>query len=266
MRVGLLADVHANLPALRAALHHLDAQEVDTILVAGDLVGYGASPNACVELLAERGAICVAGNHDLFMIGRLPGTRFSGIALRAAEITEPLLSADTRAFLAALPTVRRVEDLVMAHGSLDDPEEYVEDRSRVVALLREMRVREPGSRTLLLGHTHHQRQVRALTVRVQGRHAQLVNPGSVGQSRARESRPRVRLAVLDTGGGAPRFVRLHYDVADASRRLTELGLDDRCLHSTPQLAYRIGHRLPRSVRSQVKRLRARIAPSSGAPV
>lgn len=264
MRIGLLADVHANLPALQAALHHLETQGVDTVLVAGDLVGYGASPNECVELLAGRGAVCVAGNHDLFMVGRLPAARFSGQALRAAQVTGPLLSADTRAYLAGLPTCRRLGEVVMAHGSLDDPEEYVEDRPRIVELLREMRVREPGSRTLVLGHTHHQRRVRAITVDAEGRRARFVNPGSVGQSRAREARPRVRLAVLDTATGAPRFLRLAYDVAEASRRLASLGLDDRCLHSTPELSYRIGHRLPRSVRSSVKRIRARVTSSTGA--
>jgi len=260
MRIGLLADVHANLPALRTALRYLDVRQVDMVLVAGDLVGYGASPNECVELLVDRRATCVAGNHDLFMVGRLPGTRFAGNALRAAEVTAPLLSAETRDYLAELPLYRRVGDVVMAHGSLDDPEEYVEDRSRSVELLREMRRREPGSRTLVLGHTHHHRHVRALSVAGDGRRAQLINPGSVGQSRARESHPKVRLAILDTDDGATSFVRLPYDVEDASRRLAAIGLDDRCLHSAPPLIYRIGHRFPRPIRSRVKRLRDRVGP------
>jgi predicted phosphodiesterase len=267
MRVGLLADVHANLPALRAALGQLAAEGVDTLLVAGDLVGYGASPNECIELLAESEAVCVAGNHDLFMIGRLPGTRFSGIALRAAEVTGPLLSSDTRDYLAGLPLARRIDGVVMAHGSLDDPEEYVEDRPRALQLLREMRLREPGSHTLVLGHTHHQRRVQALTVRAEGRRAQLVNPGSVGQSRARERRPRVRLAVLDTELGSLRFLRVHYDVAEAHRRLLALGLNDQCLHSAPELSYRIAHRLPPRTRSTLKQLRDRvIATTPGAAV
>ena len=254
MRLGLLADVHANLPALQVAVQRLTAEGVDAILVAGDLVGYGASPNECVELLAETGAICVAGNHDLFMIHRLPATRFSGIALRAATVTRPLLSADTWSYLEALPTMRRVDTLVMAHGSLDDPEEYVEDRRRGVEVLREMTSREPGARTLVLGHTHHQRYIRAMTAGSTTRTVQLVNPGSVGQSRARERRPRARLAILDTEGGRPRFLRVHYDVESAHRRLVELGLDATSLHSIPELSYRVGHRLPAPVRTRVKKL------------
>lgn len=261
MRVGLLADVHANLPALQVALRRLAAEEVETILVAGDLVGYGASPNACVELLAEADALCVAGNHDLFMLDRLPPDRFSETARRAATVTRRLLGDDAMAFLGELPRVRRTDSLVMAHGSLDDPEEYVDDRRRVAELLREMIAREPGARTLVLGHTHHQRRVLAISASSKGRPTRFVNPGSVGQSRALERRPRVRLAILDTADGRPEFLRLHYDVESAHRRLRELGLDASCLHSPAQVRQRIGDRLPRPVRTRAKRLRERFVSS-----
>ena len=76
MLFGLISDVHANHPALRAVLGELQGRGAERPLVAGDLVGYGGQPNECVELLAEVEADCVAGHQDLFVLDRLPPTRF----------------------------------------------------------------------------------------------------------------------------------------------------------------------------------------------
>jgi hypothetical protein len=71
MRYGVLADVHANLHALEAALAFLATEEVDAYLCAGDLVGYGPQPNECVRRVLGLPATCVAGNHDLIALGEL---------------------------------------------------------------------------------------------------------------------------------------------------------------------------------------------------
>lgn len=251
MRVGLLSDVHANLAALRAVLRRLEDRGVERLLVAGDLVGYGAHPNECVELLASAGAECVAGNHDLFVLDRLPPTRFPPLARRSADLTRAMLSADVRAFLEALPVRLHVERVLMTHGSLDSPEEYVVDRGRAVELLRRLPAEAPGSDTLVLGHTHRQWCVDADrgVLRARGRiplhgTAHLLNPGSVGQSRQRERRPGARFAVYDSSTPSVDFERVDYDV-DASRRaLRDLRLPDRCLHAPP----RAGRRLLRVAR------------------
>ena len=78
MRIGLLSDVHANLFALRSAISRLRAEGVDAWVCAGDLVGYGPHPNECVETIAELGATCVVGNHELMMLDELPDTRAGG--------------------------------------------------------------------------------------------------------------------------------------------------------------------------------------------
>jgi predicted phosphodiesterase len=258
MRIGILADVHANLPALQVALRQVADAGCQRILVAGDLVGYGASPNECVELLIEAGAICVAGNHDLYMLDRLPPDRFSATARRAAELTRPLIGRSAMEFLASLPTLHREGALLMAHGSLDDPEEYVEDRRRATDLLRQVVEREPGASTLVLGHTHHQRTIRSRSVDAGSRPARLINPGSVGQSRAREHRPRVRLAVLEGPGARPHFFQLHYDVVAAHERLRAIGLDSSCLHSPESISRRLGGRLPGGVRGRLRHLRTKV--------
>ena len=237
MLVGLLSDVHANWPALRAALEALERRGVEELLVAGDLVDYGGQPNECVSALREAGARCVAGNHDLFVLGRLPETRFPPLARRCAEVTRGLLASETRDYLGTLPLQLRTGDVLMAHGSLDSPEEYVTHRGRALELLSRLPEVAPGATTLVLGHTHAQwcvvpgRGVRARgTVQLPGR-PRLVNPGSVGQSRQRERRPRVRFAVHDTTASTVEFLTTEYDVQASLEVLRGLGLPDRCVHA-----------------------------------
>lgn len=259
MRIGLLSDVHANLPALRAALDGLRAYGVDRLLVAGDLVGYGAQPNECVDLLAASGAECIAGNHDLFVLDRLPNTRFPPLARRSAILTRAVLSSDARTFLASLPRQRQVDGVVVAHGSPGDPQEYVTSVGRALELLDRLRELAPGSSTLVLGHTHRQWcVVPGLGVLPLGPHVQLpagaclINPGSVGQSRQRERRPRARFAVLDTECRRVGFLSVDYDVAAARAALQDWGLSDRCLHAPARaraLPGRAARRVLRRARS-----------------
>ncbi len=256
MRLGLLSDVHANLPALQAAMSGLRCRGVDQFVVAGDLVGYGAQPNECVDTLVDAGALCVAGNHDLFVLGRLPPTRFPAIARRSAELTRSRLSADARTFLASLPLTLQVGTVVVAHGSPDDPEEYVTDEGRAQQLLRRLTESIPGGDTLVLGHTHRQWCVVAGRGQMPARgrlrlppDVRLLNPGSVGQSRERERSPGVRCALYDTDSAMVEFIRLDYDVATSRAALLASGLPDRCLHAPPRLRGRLLRMSRRIVRT-----------------
>ena len=89
VRIAVLSDVHANLHALEAVLAEVDAGGFDAIWCLGDLVGYGPKPNECVALLQQRAAICLAGNHDLVVLGRIPIEAFGGEAGAAARWTRP---------------------------------------------------------------------------------------------------------------------------------------------------------------------------------
>ena len=70
MRVAVISDVHGNVQALEAVLEAIDAAQVDEIWCLGDVVGYGADPVRCMEIVDERAAVCLAGNHDLVVAGR----------------------------------------------------------------------------------------------------------------------------------------------------------------------------------------------------
>ena len=136
MRYGVLADIHGNLHALRAALSALGREGVDRYLIAGDLVGYGPNPNECVELVAGLDAVCVAGNHDLIALDRLSDERCPELARRSLRWTRTVLTDETRAFLASLPLRATAPGgIVMAHGSLDDPQEYTRRPQQAVPQL-----------------------------------------------------------------------------------------------------------------------------------
>ena len=114
MRYGVLSDVHANLPALRAALSLLRAEGVERWLCAGDLVGYGPQPNECVAELAALHPVCVAGNHELIALGELSGQRCSRRAQQSLDWTRDELTEDTRRYLGALPRTATLPGVVMA--------------------------------------------------------------------------------------------------------------------------------------------------------
>ena len=243
MRIGVLSDVHANLPALRAVLRTLERRGVDQLLVAGDMMGYGSEPNECVTTLAEAGARCVLGNHDLFILDRLPPTRFPAYARQAADLHRSLLSAEVRSLLESLPTVLRAGSVLMTHASLDSPEEYVTRKRRALELLARLPQEAPGAETLVLGRTHRQWSVDAVAGTlptggtVTATAAWLINPGSVGQSRQHERRPRARCAIYDDTARSVEFLQLDYDVAASREGLQRLGLPDRCVHAPPPLRW-----------------------------
>ena len=87
MRVAVLSDVHSNLPALEAVLAAVDAVGVDEVWCLGDVVGYGAQPDTCAELIRERCEVCLVGNHDLAVLERIDVSSFSATAAAAVEWT-----------------------------------------------------------------------------------------------------------------------------------------------------------------------------------
>jgi putative phosphoesterase len=217
-RYGVIADVHANIHALDTVLAALERAGVDGYLCAGDLVGYGPRPNECVERVAALGAVVVAGNHDLIALGRLASDGLGPLPVRTLEWTRSVLEEDARTWLEGLPLRASTDNgVVLAHGSLDDPTEYVRDCSVLSAL-------DPGDRILILGHTHE-----PLECEAGGR--RLFNPGSVGQSR--ERRPVARALVLDTDSAEAQFLALDYDVRATERELRAAGLPPSACHLAP---------------------------------
>ena len=242
MRYGVIADVHANLPALDVALSQLQRLGVDAYACAGDLVGYGSQPNECVEAIRELGATTVVGNHDLIAVGELSDDRCERLARESLSWTRTALSASTRRYLAGLP--RRAElpgGLVLAHGSLDDPQRYLLTPSDAGDELRRLGERYPDAQVLVVGHTHRPLASDGVTgsrppaadtpVALGGDRRWLLNPGAVGQ--ARERAIRARFMVLDVDRREATFHAVRYDVRRSRRLLREAGLPARSIHLAP---------------------------------
>ena len=246
MRLGVIADVHANLHALDAVLEHLSGQGVDRIVCLGDLVGYGPRPNEVIARIVEADIPTVLGNHDQVAAGLEQLDRCSTNARSTLEWTRSELTEDSRNFLAALPRKLPLEEgIVAAHGSLEDPWTYVR---RVADALEQLELldHEPGSPSvLLLGHTHRQMVVSPATKsaatsegllarssrRVTVARPLFVNPGAVGQSR--ELRPLARCCLLDTLDHSVRLFALRYPQELNAEDLRRLGLPPRWGHAKP---------------------------------
>jgi predicted phosphodiesterase len=239
VRYGVLSDIHANLHALQAAVQALEREGVDAYLCGGDLVGYGPFPNECVEFVAGLGALSVAGNHDLIALGQLPDTRCGALARRTLAWTRQVLVEESRSYLGALPLRAAVADVVIAHGSLADPEEYTTRPDQAVAQLSQLEAEAPTARILVLGHTHRAHafdgDARSLSIRgplllsTSGRY--VLTPGSVGQSRERVAR--ARFVLLDTGERRATFYAIPYDVGGCRQALARQGLPDNACHQPP---------------------------------
>ena len=270
-RLGILADVHGNLPALHAAVERLRAEGVDRFVCAGDLVGYGPFPDECVEVIAGLDAVCVAGNHDLLALGRLSDDRCNALARDSLAWTRKRLGRAAREYLETLPTRVLLGGVVVAHGAPDDPQLYVRDDAEAARQLATVAARWPDARVLVLGHTHIARAWAAggrplatgagSATPLDPRGPVLLNPGAVGQSR--ERRLRARSLVLDLNEQTASFHADAYDVGAARRALRRAGLPAETVHLSPTLPGRTARRLRRAAaRAAQRRLRRRGDPGA----
>ncbi len=242
LRYGVISDVHGNLAALDAGLAALDAIGVDAYACAGDLVGYGPQPNECVEAVRELGAVVVAGNHDLIALGALSDDRCLRLARESLRWTRDVLADSARDYLSRLPRHAELAGgVVLAHGSLDDPQEYVLRVEQAARELRRLAERYPAADVLVVGHTHRafasdgvtsrERFSSRESLRIGPGRRWLLNPGAVGQSR--ELRARARFLVLDLERREATFHAVRYDVRATRALLRRERLSPRSVHVAP---------------------------------
>jgi predicted phosphodiesterase len=233
VKIAVVSDIHGNRHAFEAVLDEIDASPCEEMWCLGDLVGYGADPEACVELSRRHAAVCLAGNHDLGVCGALPLEEFSKGAALAAKWTQETISADTRAYLEGLEPTNLDEDVGLFHASPRDPVwEYV-----LSPLQAELCLDVQTHRVCLIGHSHvalsfcrtpgsaatgQTREPGEDVVLAEGEW--LVNPGSVGQPR--DGDPRAAWLELDTDAWTARYHRTEYDIAAAAAAIRAARLPD----------------------------------------
>jgi len=229
VRYLILSDLHANWHALEAVVRASEGL-YDQVLCCGDLVGYGADPNAVTEWARAHCAVVVRGNHDRSSTGVDSMEWFNPVARQAALWTQRALTAENTAYIRALPKgPLLVGDFELVHGAPFDEDEYVMASAEAVQAFGYLE-----RRVVFFGHTHLQggfiwnrSRVESIprtplrhdseTFTIDAECAYLINPGSVGQPR--DGDPRAASAIYDPESQVVTFQRTRYDVAAAQRQI-----------------------------------------------
>lgn len=227
----MVSDIHGNRQAFEAVLADIGARGCDEIWCLGDLVGYGAEPDECVTLAAQRASISLAGNHDLAVTGAIDVDDFSSHARTAAVWTRKHASQSTLEYLNGLAPMGSSAGFGLYHASPRDPVwEYVLEPSQATACI----AMQP-ERVALIGHSHvalafWQSGEPDAEGRLYGdgevidfsQARWLLNPGSVGQPRDGDNR--AAWLELDLVGQTASYHRCAYDIEGAIAAIQAAGL------------------------------------------
>ena len=215
MRICIISDLHANMEALSAL-----PNDYDELWVLGDLVNYGPDPAATIDFVRSRASTIIRGNHDHsvgFGVDCGCSPRFRAMAEATREYTASVLSAADKQFLRGLSSCawRQVDstNFFLCHATPSDllyeyrpPASPLWDREEEASL---------GANFVLVGHTHLQfsRTARQQTI---------VNPGSLGQSKAGD--PRARYAIWQDG--RLELLTINYPVETTVAKIYKLPLPE----------------------------------------
>jgi predicted phosphodiesterase len=233
MRAAVLSDIHSNIQALDAVLAAAEAEGVDELWCLGDIIGYGADPGPCVDIVRNQFAVALCGNHDLAAIGSIPTDVFTQGASVAARWTNEQLEPEQKTWLAGLEPEGQQAGASLYHGSPRDPVwEYV-----LSSLAAEMCFDEAKRPLILVGHSHvalafsrrpgepATGETRREGTKLDLRGAEwILNPGSVGQPR--DNDPRAAWLLLDLTEGTAEYRREEYDIQGAQDAIRMAGLPE----------------------------------------
>jgi len=233
LRYALFGDIHANLEALEVVLEQYEKEGVDEYICLGDIVGYGANPKECLELVRQKCKrnLVVAGNHDHAICGKLNIDFFNSYARQAVLWTRDQLGAEDIEYLRRLELVHKVDGAcTIVHGTLNFPEmfDYITtsyDAHLTLELL--------DTAVCFLGHSHvpvtfFQGPTVTFSmepeIEIRAERKTLVNIGSVGQPR--DENPKAAYAIYDTDQGKVWVKRIDYDIEKAGKKILAAGLPE----------------------------------------
>ncbi|MCX8015046.1 MAG: metallophosphatase family protein [candidate division WOR-3 bacterium] len=230
MLLGIFSDVHSNLEALTATINFFLTKPIDKFLFVGDLVGYGASPNECIELVKKLNCIVVAGNHDFGVLGKTDIEYFNDYARWAIEWTAKQLNESAKDYLNSLPLENKYDDIFLVHSSPAEPASwrYIFTLQQAITQFEFFK-----EQICLVGHSHcpfiveknNINEVKLITdnkIKIKESHRYLINVGSVGQPRDGDNRACV--GVLDVNEKVFEMYRIPYDINLAQQKIINAGL------------------------------------------
>lgn len=233
--VAIISDIHANLPALTAVLEDIDKLRIEELICLGDIVGYGAQPAECIELLQSRNFCAVLrGNHDAYVAGDGEPPNVSPETAEVIRWTRGKVTPEQRTYLGALPLTWQGREYEAVHASLHQPEQWGYVLEPAAAAQHFAHQSKP---LCLIGHSHQPKMFvegedRALDITclesVRANRKQVVNVGAVGQPRDKDERACYvvyRRAEQDVW-----WRRIPYDIAAAQKAILDAGLPGKYAH------------------------------------
>lgn len=231
MKYAIISDIHANLEALSTVLKTIEDIGVDQVVCLGDVVGYNASPNECVEIVREREIPTICGNHDAVACSVEEPWGFNPVALAAALWTRETLSEANLDWLRKLPDSQRFDFFLTVHGAPANRDTYLFSWEDILPHIPY--VQEQGCSLCFFGHTHCPGIFANDGLYVVEENAKFalgeeklffINPGSVGQPR--DGDPRASFGLLDTEAREFELARVDYPIEKAAQRIIQNELPD----------------------------------------
>ncbi|MBI4666497.1 MAG: metallophosphoesterase family protein [Nitrospinae bacterium] len=230
MRYALFSDIHSNIEAFEAVLADIDRNEADRLLFLGDIVGYGPSPNECVEKLLHTANLSLGGNHDWAVVGKTPDDYFNPYAKQAVDWTASVLLDEHKEFLKRTKAVDRFDGFQVAHSTPYRPEEWHYIMSQKEALENYDSI---DGQLCFIGHSHQPlileyddatrvRVYREKQYQLKPDKKYIINIGSVGQPR--DSNTQACWVLFDSENSLVTYNRVPYDIAAVQKKMADVDL------------------------------------------
>ncbi len=232
MKAAIISDIHSNLEALLAVIKDIKKRRIKSTFCLGDLVGYGANPNECIELCLNETKLIVAGNHDWATINKTDISTFNPVAAEAIRWTQKNITKNNLNKLKDLDLIKKIGNIVLVHATpskaaqwdyLFTLEEFKNEFSHF------------DNQVCFIGHSHipcavyqdangYTDFLRENPFPIIKNRRYIVNVGSIGQPRDLD--PRLSYAIYDGNNNTIDIVRLDYNIPLAQQKIIDNGLPD----------------------------------------
>ncbi|MBI5475374.1 MAG: metallophosphoesterase family protein [Ignavibacteriales bacterium] len=221
MRIAIISDIHSNFEALKKTFEIIDTENVDKIICLGDIIGYGANPNECMDLIRNRTKEIIMGNHEYVILNPAELSHFTTNARIAALWTSNILSKENKIFIESLQRYQKLDNLLFVHSS---PYEMEEWHYLISSTDREMNYKHFDENICFFGHTHFPGIYNEHNDdrKIDKERKFLINVGSVGQPR--DHNPQLSFGIFDIETWSYENIRSEYDYNSASEKIKNAGL------------------------------------------
>lgn len=236
MKYSIFSDIHSNLEALQAALDSMEREGAEKRIFLGDIVGYGANPNECIEILRDRADLALAGNHDYGLIGKTDLDCFNRYARDALLWTKEVVSGENIDYLKSLPIRKESGSMTLVHSSPREPERwhYITNPAEAVEQFPAF-----NTQVCFIGHSHHPIIIEMnpageisggleSEMKIKSGHCYIINAGSIGQPI--DGNPDAAYCLYDSEQGLAKIIRVPYNIKGQQAKMKKAGLPEHLIN------------------------------------